>query len=70
MPRPPFTPNDDQRRILQALGELAARRAVDDAELTRLIVQADEQNIPVAAIAEGAAVERKTIYRRLGRPMR
>jgi transcriptional regulator of acetoin/glycerol metabolism len=69
MPRPTFTPDDEQRRTLQALARLARRRAKDDEELTRLIAQADSQGIPVAAIAERADVERKTVYRRLGRPM-
>jgi hypothetical protein len=70
MPKPAFTPDEEQHRTLAALARLARRRASDDAELTRLIELADGQGIPVAAIAEGAHVERKTVYRRLGRPMR
>jgi hypothetical protein len=70
MPRPVFTPDATQRRILAALARLAARRADDDAKLTELIEQADVAGVPIAVIAENADVERKTVYRRLGRPMR
>lgn len=70
MPRPVFSPNAHQRRILAALAKLATRREADDTKLTTLIEQADAQGIPILTIAESAAVERKTVYRRLGRPMR
>lgn len=70
MPRPVFSPNALQRRILDALARLAVRRETDDAKLTDLIAKADAQGIPILAIAESAAVERKTVYRRLGRPMK
>jgi CRP-like cAMP-binding protein len=70
MPRPVFAPDAAQRRILDALAKLAARRAADDAKLTELVEQADAAAVPIAVIAESAAVERKTVYRRLGRPMR
>jgi hypothetical protein len=70
MARPPFAPDADQRRILDALTRLAERRAADDAKLTQLIEQATAAGIPVLAIAEHANVERHTVYRRLGRPMR
>lgn len=70
MPRPVFAPDAQQRRTLDALARLAVRREADDAKLTELIAAADAQGIPILAIAESAAVERKTVYRRLGRPMR
>ncbi len=70
MPRPAFAPDTAQRRILDALAKLAARRAADDAKLTELVEQADAAGVPIAVIAESADVERKTVYRRLGRPMR
>ncbi len=69
MPRPVFAPNARQRRILDALGRLAARRAADDAKLTELVAAADSLGVPILVIAENAEVERKTVYRRLGRPM-
>lgn len=70
MPRPAFAPDAAQRRILDALARLAERRATDDAKLTELVAEADAAGIPVLTIAESADVERKTVYRRLGRPMR
>jgi hypothetical protein len=69
MARPPFTPNAAQRRTLAALARLAERRAADDARLTELISKADGLGVPVAVIAENAGTQRKTVYRRLGRPM-
>jgi transcriptional regulator of acetoin/glycerol metabolism len=69
MPRPAFAPNDEQRRTLDALARLAARRAKLDQEMDALIAKADAQGIPVATIADRAKVQRKTIYRHLGRPM-
>lgn len=70
MPRPAFAPDTAQRRLLDALARLAERRTADDAELTDLITKADAAGIPILTIADKAEVERKTVYRRLGRPMR
>jgi hypothetical protein len=70
MPRPAFIPDATQRRILTALARLAARRSEDEQKLTELVEQADAAGVPIAAIAQSANVERKTVYRRLGRPMR
>ena len=65
MPRPTFQPSAEQRATLAALARLAARRAKVEAEVDRLIVQANAQGIPVSHIAESASVQRKTVYKRL-----
>jgi hypothetical protein len=70
MARPSFAPDAAQQRILAALAELATQRAADEARLTDLLRQAEAAGIPILTIAESADVERKTVYRRLGRPMR
>jgi hypothetical protein len=70
MPRAAFSPDANQRRILAELAKLAERRAADDAKLTELVGQAEAAGIPILVIAESAAVERKTVYRRLGHPMK
>lgn len=70
MPRPAFTPNKQQQRILTALERLAQRRAHDEEMLTQFLTEAAELGIPIAVMAESADVERKTVYRRLGHPMR
>lgn len=69
MPRPAFSADTTQQRVLAALARLAERRAADDAKLTELIAEADGLEVPIAVIAESAGTQRKTVYRRLGRPM-
>ncbi|MFC6017193.1 helix-turn-helix domain-containing protein [Plantactinospora solaniradicis] len=70
MPRPTFTPDDAQRATLDAIARLARRREKLDKEMDELIAKAAQQEIPIATIADRAGVERKTVYRHLGRPMR
>lgn len=70
MARPTFSPNDDQRTVLDALQRVAQKRARVDEETDRLIAEADQLAIPIKQIAEHARLTRKTIYRHLGRPMK
>ncbi len=70
MARPAFVPDQDQRRTLRELEKLAGRLAADEARLTELIAQAKDQDVPIEHIARAAAVTTKTVYRRLGHPMR
>lgn len=69
MPRPTFTPDDAQRATLDALTRLARRRKKLDKETDELMSKAEEQGIPISWIADTAQVQRKTVYRHLGRPM-
>jgi 3-hydroxyacyl-CoA dehydrogenase len=70
MARPPFSPDPDQRKILGRLSALAKRRAELDTETDETIAAADSSGIPIAAIAAAANMQRKTVYRHLGVPMR
>lgn len=70
MARPTFSPDTDQRRTVRDLEKLAARMAADEALLTALIARARDQEIPIEHIARAASVTTKTVYRRLGHPMR
>ncbi len=70
MARPTFSPDQTQQRTLRELETLAARQAADDARLTELIERAKDQDVPIEHIARAASVTTKTVYRRLGRPMR
>ncbi|MET8278338.1 hypothetical protein [Micromonospora sp. NPDC005174] len=70
MPRPTFTPDEAQRVTLDALARLARRRKRLDREADELMAKADGQGIPVSWIADTAQVQRKTVYRHLGKPMR
>lgn len=70
MPRPTFTPSDAQRATLAALTRLARRRKKLTEETDALIAEADNQGIPISHIADSIAMERKTVYRHLGKPMR
>jgi len=63
-------PTADQNRILLVLERLAARRAADDEKLTQFIAAADVAEVPIQVIAEAAGVDRHTVYKRLGRPLR
>jgi len=70
MPRPAFSPDTEQAKTQRKLRATAQR--VADAELARtaLILAAYEQGIPIEHIARDAGVTVKTVYRRLGHPMR
>jgi transcriptional regulator of acetoin/glycerol metabolism len=70
MARPAFTPDDEQRKTLDVLARIAAARARLDDEADATIKKAKRQDIPVSRIAETLGVERKTVYRHLGRPMK
>lgn len=70
MPRPPFSPDERQRPVLDGLARLAARRAKLDEQIDALIDEANGLEVPISVIAEKADMERKTVYRKLGRSMR
>jgi len=55
---------------MRELETLAARMAADDALLTALIGRAKDQGVPIEHIARAGGVTTKTVYRRLGHPMR
>ncbi len=70
MARPAFTPDDEQSKTLVVLARIAAARAKLDTDADLAIKKANDQQIPIARIAETLKVERKTVYRHLGRPMK
>ena len=74
MPRSPWSPSGEQAELLAALRKAAderdrALRALDADVRAKLAACADA-DIPIARLAEELKVERKTIYRHLGRPMK
>lgn len=70
MARPTFIPDGEQRDTVRALEDLASRMAADDALLTALIARAKDQGVPIEHIARAGGVTPKTVYRRLGHPMK
>lgn len=70
MPRPVFAPTDEQRATLAVLARIAQQQATLNAETDRVIALAKSQDIPISHIAETLRIERKTVYRHLGHPMR
>lgn len=70
MPRPPFEPDDNQKRILDALKRLAEQRQLLDEQTDGFIVEAGRRKIPIDWIAKAANYTRKTVYRHLGKPMK
>lgn len=67
--RAAWTPNEEQKKLMAAIKR--AKRKWDDAEVEykALLAKGGEAEIPVAHLAQELSVERKTIYRHLGRSM-
>lgn len=70
MARPTFTPDNEQRRVLDALARLAAEKDRIDEKMDPLMARAVELKVPVSHIAASAKVVRKTVYRHLGKAMK
>jgi hypothetical protein len=70
VPKASFTPSDQQKQKIAAAIRAAKRRDEADAEYRRLLNELHhDDKVPVAHLAEVFDVERKTIYRHLGRSM-
>lgn len=69
MSRAAFTPNDDQRNLLAALRLVHRKAAEAEAEYKRLLAECAEADIPIAKLAQELGIQRKTVYRHLGRSM-
>jgi hypothetical protein len=69
MARAPWAPNDEQKKMLAALKALARRRDAVEAAYKKQLAECAAAGIPVARLADDLAVERKTVYRHLGRSM-
>ena len=67
MSRPPFTPDADQQRALRVLSRAASLLKRADADVTRAIVNAKEQGVPIEHIAKALGLAVKTVYNRLAR---
>jgi hypothetical protein len=67
--KPPWTPTPQQAKLWAAYKR--ALRAREDAEATyrKILAECDAAGIPIAHLADEAKVQRKTIYRHLGRTM-
>jgi hypothetical protein len=69
MPKPSFTPDDNQKRLLAALRRAHKRAGDAEAEYKRILAECAAADIPVLKLAEEVGAQRKTIYRHLGRSM-
>jgi transcriptional regulator of acetoin/glycerol metabolism len=69
MAKAPFTPDDHQKKLLAAVKRAAKKKEAADAEYKEALAQCAQANIPVLRLSEELGVERKTIYRHLGRSM-
>ncbi len=67
--KPPFTPDDNQKKLLAALKRAHKKISDADAEYKRILAECAEAKIPVAHLADTVGTERKSIYRHLGRSM-
>ena len=69
MAKPFWEPTPEQRRILAAIKRAAAKRDEAEAAYRRQLAVGTEAAIPITYIAEALGVERKTVYRHLGKKM-
>jgi transcriptional regulator of acetoin/glycerol metabolism len=69
VPRAAWTPNEEQKKLMAAIKR--AKKKWDDAEMEykALLAKGGEAELPVAFMSQELGVERKTIYRHLGRSM-
>lgn len=70
VPRGAWNPDEEQKRLLAALKRAYKKADETQAEARRLLNECHHQaGIPVARLAEELELERKTVYRHLGRSM-
>ncbi len=69
VPRHPWTPDARQAKLLAMLRRAARQRAALDARYREILAECAAAEIPVKAMADEVGVERKTVYRHLGRSM-
>lgn len=67
--RSPWVPDDSQRELLARVKAAAQEIAEAEARYKALLTACEESDIPIAHIAAELGVQRKTIYRHLGRSM-
>ena len=63
-------PDREQQRTMRELQRVADRIDRDEEQRTALIAKANELGVPLKHIARAASVTTKTVYRKLGHPMR
>lgn len=67
--RSPQPLDEEQKKLLAAVIR-AAKKATDaETEYKRLLAECAAADVPILQIAAALGVQRKTIYRHLGRPM-
>lgn len=70
VPKAAFTPSEENQRKIARAKDAARRRDEADAEYRELLAELhNEDGVPVAHLAKEFDVERKTLYRHLGRSM-
>lgn len=69
MAKPAFTPDDNQKRLLATVKRTAKKKEAAEAEYKQALADCAQADIPILRLSEELGVERKTIYRHLGRSM-
>ena len=67
--RPPWTPDAEQAKLLATLAAAAESREKAEAAYREALAECAAADVPVKVLAERLNVERKTVYRHLGRSM-
>ena len=67
--RPPWTPDAEQANLLATLKAAAEAREKAEATYRDALAKCAAADVPVKVLAEQLKVERKTVYRHLGRSM-
>ena len=71
MPKARWTPDEQQEQEIRALVEMYRRIAEADEAYKRELAKLAQPNgpVPIAHLADQLGLERKTVYRHLGRSM-
>lgn len=67
--RPPWTPDAEQAKLLAVLEAAAAAREKAEAAYRDALAKCAAADVPIKILAERLEIERKTVYRHLGRSM-
>jgi AcrR family transcriptional regulator len=69
MPRPKWTPTDEQRQLIDAAVRAYQLHVDAQQAYVQALAEAERHAVAISALAEALGVTRKTVYRHLGHPM-
>ncbi len=70
MPRPKWIPTDEQRQLIDTAVRAYRNHTEAQQAYAQALVEAEQHDVAISALAEALGVTRKTVYRHLGHPMK